>query len=981
MTLRPRLRAPALLFFCLCLGAPAQAQTAKRPLTHADYASWRSIQGAQLSADGTHLAYALVPQEGDGAFVVRNLRTGKEWRHPRGFRGPPLLAAARTTPGAGAGRGSAPTFTPDGKAVVFPIYPSKADADKARKAKSPAPRDALGILHLATGKVARVENVRNFQVPETGGAFLVYHTGARTPGKLPKKGGPDPKSGPPPKAVPSDLVLRPLAGGAERTFADVTEFALSKDGRHLVYAVASKKGDANGTYVVTPGREAPPLVLHRGPGRGSRLTWDEKQTQLAFVHDRGETASPGPRVRLFRWSRTRTPMPPLSLPLPAQAFPFPAPFNVVATAVLHLEGAPLADELVLNGKGVRPGWEIGEQGSPSFSPDGGRLFFGVVPPKAKAKVDDTPDEDKVAVELWHWKDDFIQPMQKARAEGERRRTYRAVFELRDRSCRQLADETMAEVGPAPAGDWALGWDDRPHRLLVGHDRAYSDYYLIHLREETRKPLLKKQSGPLLWSPGGRWVLAYDGKDWLSVSVPGGKVVNLTGKLSTSFAREDHDAPGPPPAYGMAGWTSDDKHALIYDRYDLWRIAADGTGAVNLTRGHGRKTKTILRRVRLDQNEKAIPADAPLLLRGDNEWSRDTGFYRVSAGGEPALLLGGARNHGMPVKAKNADVLMLTVSTFYDFPDLFIANSSFRELKKVTGANPHKAGLLWGKSELVRFKSADGVALSGVLIKPENFDPKKKYPLMVYVYERLSDRLHFFVDPRPGTSINPTYYASNGYLVFMPDVAYAVGYPGQSALKCVLPGVQAVVDKGFVNESAIGIQGHSWGGYQIAYLVTQTTRFKAASAGAPVSNMTSAYGGIRWGTGLPRQFQYEKTQSRIGGSLWERPMRFLENSPLFHADRVQTPLLMLHNDKDEAVPWYQGIEYYLALRRLGKEAYLFNYPGEAHGLRRRANQKDYTVRLQQFFDHHLKGAPKPAWMEKGIPYKAAPASGQPPREGA
>ena len=209
--------------------------------------------------------------------------------------------------------------------------------------------------------------------------------------------------------------------------------------------------------------------------------------------------------------------------------------------------------------------------------------------------------------------------------------------------------------------------------------------------------------------------------------------------------------------------------------------------------------------------------------------------------------------------------------------------------------------------------------------------------------------------------------SNGYLVLMPDIVYTIGYPGQSALKCVLPAIQAVVDKGFVNEQTIGIQGHSWGGYQIAYMVTQTNRFKAAAPGAVVANMTSAYSGIRWGTGLPRQFQYEQTQSRIGGSLWEYPMRFLENSPIFRADRVQTPLMMIHNDADDAVPWYQGIELFLALRRLGKEAYMFNYNGEPHGLRKRQNQKDYTMRLQQFFDHFLKGAPTPDWMEVGVPF--------------
>src|SRR5216684_498917 len=221
-------------------------------------------------------------------------------------------------------------------------------------------------------------------------------------------------------------------------------------------------------------------------------------------------------------------------------------------------------------------------------------------------------------------------------------------------------------------------------------------------------------------------------------------------------------------------------------------------------------------------------------------------------------------------------------------------------------------------------------------------------MIVYIYERLTQGLHAFRNPGPGTSINPTYYVSNGYLIFMPDIVYTVGYPGQSALKCVLPGIQAVVDRGCVDEQAIGIQGHSWGGYQIAYMITQTTRFRAVEAGAPVANMISAYDGIRWGTGVTRQFQYEHTQSRIGGTPWQYPERYIQNSPIFQADRVKTPLLMIHNDADTAVPWYQGIEYYLALRRLGKEVYLFVYNGEPHGLQRRVDQKDFTIRMQQYF---------------------------------
>jgi len=299
--------------------------------------------------------------------------------------------------------------------------------------------------------------------------------------------------------------------------------------------------------------------------------------------------------------------------------------------------------------------------------------------------------------------------------------------------------------------------------------------------------------------------------------------------------------------------------------------------------------------------------------------------------------------------------------------LWVTSGDFHELKRMSNGDAQRAQFNWGTAELVAYKNTDGVPLKGLLLKPDNFDPKKKYPMIVYIYERLTQGLHTFRPPAPGTSINPTFYVSNGYLIYMPDIVYTVGYPGPSALKCVLPAIQAVVDRGFVDENAIGIQGHSWGGYQIAYMVTQTNRFKAAAPGALVSNMTSAYSGIRWGTGLARQFQYERSQSRIGGSLWDYPLRFLDNSPLFRADRVQTPLLMIANDEDDAVPWQQGIEFYLALRRLNKEVYMFSYNGEKHGLRKRINQKDYTRRLQGFFDHFLKGAPSPEWMEKGIPY--------------
>jgi dienelactone hydrolase len=937
------------------VAAPAQQTPAKRPLTHKDYDSWRSIQGQQLSADGKYLAYVLSPQEGDGEVVARNLATGKEWRQPRGGRQRTTTfvrtSTRRLTPGRGLATSSQLVFTADSRNLLFLNPPSQAETDKARQAKTKPedmPKTRLCIMELATGKVTRIEGVKSFQVAADNAGVLAYLRESGRAGNAPDETNPDATAparqgrGRDPrraqrKVYGTDLVICRPIGTKARTVADVLTFTLSKDGKSLVYVVSSKEEGNNGVFAINPESAGPPSVLLKGKGQYTHLTWDEKQSQLAFLSDKDEAGAAQPRFKVYHWDHNA----------PAAAALFGP-----ADARFH------------------KGMVLSTQAGLSFSADGARLYFGVAPaPAPKAENKAASDEDKVVVDLWHWKDDFIQPMQKVRAAAERNRSYRGVYHFKEKKVVQLADAALSTIALSQDSGWAIGSDDRPYRVLVGQDTNYFDYYLVNCNDGSRRRLLRKQPWGVLLSPGGKYALFYDGKDWNSLSIAGVKITNLTRGLGVGFGREDHDQPSTPPPYGLAGWCDDDRHVLLYDRYDLWRVAADGSGARNLTAGFGRKNKIQLRYVRLDPQEKAINLRRPLLLRAENETTRDTGFYRAGGeGGEPQNLIMAARNFSLPVRAKNADTLVLTASTFDEFPDLLVTGTDFKDLKKVTNANPQKARLLWGKTELVCFKNADGVPLRGVLIKPENFDPKKKYPLLVYIYERLSQNLHHFVDPRPGTSINLSYYASNGYLVFLPDIFYTVGYPGQSALKCVLPGIQAVVDRGFVDEKAIGIQGHSWGGYQIAYMVTQTQRFKAAAAGAPVANMTSAYSGIRWGSGLPRQFQYEKTQSRIGGSLWQYPMRFVENSPVFMADRVRTPLLMLHNDQDDAVPWYQGIEYFLALRRLGKEAYLFNYNGEPHGLRKRVNQKDYTVRLQQFFDHHLKGAAKPAWMEKGIPYR-------------
>ena len=938
--------------------------TTKRPLTHKDYDSWRSIQASQISRDGKFIAYAYVPQDGDGEIVVRNIASSTEWRASRGYRPPvpppddPGASIAEFQ--AGQARLLRPVFTSDSRFLVFGTEPMKAELNKAKKDKKKPedmPKNGLGIMDLSNGTVVTVERVKSFQVPEDGAGFIAYLMEA-----LPaEKPNPPPREASAPttesaqaqpattsrpqsgrqgkkKEYGTELVLRDTSTGNERKFPDVLDFTFSKDAKTLVFATSAKKEETNGIYTLTPQASDEPVALLNGKGKYQRLTWDEDNTQLAFISDKDDAASKQPKFKLYHWDRK----------------------------------AQQASELVSwLSPGFRKEYVISEKGNLNFSLDGSRLFFGTAPPAEPEKNADeeVPADEKVLVDLWHWKDDYIQPVQKIRAEQERNRSYRAVYNFQDKKFIQLADETMEGVSPSNDGSLAIGSDNRKYRVMSDYDPGFTDYYLVNTADGSRKPLSTKQRGNYSLSPGAKYAIYFDGKDWNSYSTSDGQVKNLTGGINSRFFNEDNDSPQTPGSYGIAGWTKDDRDVLIYDRYDIWQISPDGSSSRNLTGGVGRKEKTSLRYVRLDPKERSIDPDKPMLLQAENEDTRDSGFFRVrvSGGALPQKLIMAAKDFGNPTKAKDADVLMLTASRFDQFPDLWITNPDFRELKRMSNGDAQRTPFAWGTSELVSFKNADGVPLKGLLLKPENLDSKKKYPMIVYIYERLTQGLHSFRNPGPGTSINPTFYVSSGYLVFMPDIVYNVGYPGPSALKCVLPAIQAVVDKGYVDENAIGIQGHSWGGYQIAYMVTQTNRFKAAAPGALVSNMTSAYSGIRWGTGLARQFQYEHGQSRIGGSLWDYPLRFLDNSPLFRADRVQTPLLMIANDEDDAVPWQQGIEFYLALRHLDKEVYMFSYNGEKHGLRRRINQKDYTRRLQEFFDHFLKGAPAPEWMEKGIPF--------------
>jgi dipeptidyl aminopeptidase/acylaminoacyl peptidase len=935
------LRIAILVALVLPLAAGIGAGT-RKSLSYDAYDGWRSIQGTELSRDGRWLVYALVPQDGDGELVALDLKANREYR---------------------AARGKQPVLTVDGKFVVFTIAPVKAEVDKAKKDKKKPeeqPKNALGIMNLATGEVTTVDRVKSFKVPEESGAFVAYLL--EPPLKKPDekkdeakkeeaKKEPEAKKETKPgeakkeeakkeekkKEPGNDLVIRELATGKDTKVLEVADYVWNKPGTWLAYGVSSKTPENDGAFAfeAAAGRT---VALLKGLGNYKNLTFDEKGAQLAFTSDRDDYKADKSASKLYHWTA-------------------PAPAAV-----------ELAPSLAKN---FPAGMAVSENGKLQFSKDGGRLFFGIAAaPEPEPK--DAPDP--VKVDIWSWKDPYLQPMQKVRADDEKKRSLMCVMHLgpKERKFVQLATADLPDIALSEDAKVAVGSSDLAYRQLISWDQGYEDLYVVDVGTGARKKVLEKSAYGATLSPGGNYLLYFNDEDdnWYTYRISDGKSANITATIKVPLVDETHDSPDEPRPYGTAGWTGADRSVLVYDRYDIWEVLPDGSKARMVTDGMGRRDKLIFRYIGLDREVKTIPAKEPIVLSATDDTSKSSGAYRVtlsSPAGPVKVVMQDKLFDRRLMKAKNADVYTFTWQRFEEFPDLWVSGPDFSDARKVSDANPQQAEYTWGKAELIDYVNGDGVTLPAVLIKPDGFDPANQYPLMVYIYETMAQGLHRYYPPSPGTNINFTRYVSNGYVILMPDIIYEVGYPGPSSLKCVIPAVEKVLGMGFIDAKRIGIQGHSWGGYEITYMITQTNIFAAVEAGASVANMTSAYGGIRWGSGMSRAFQYEKTQSRIGAPLWSRALQFIENSPLFWVERVKTPYLTIHNDEDDAVPWYQGIEFFSALRRLGKEAYLFNFNGEKHGLRERENQKYWTVHMDEFFDHFLLGKPLPEWMSEGVPW--------------
>ncbi len=923
------------LFFLLVLVvsivATGHAQNAKKPVDFALYDSWKSLSSQQVSDDGNWLAWTINPQNGDGQLFVRAWGDASEKRI---FN-----------------RGSQPNFSPKSDFLAFRIIPQ---ADSVRKAKikkvktEKMPKDTLGIYLLGSNKLITYPNIKSFKLADESSVWMAFQLEEIKADAKPekkdttagaKKDDSKSKKKPEFNGVPL-IVMNPLTRDSQN-FPLVTEYGFTKHGKWLYMVSIKEDSVKTSTVRVFDTGTGIARNVWEQTGVIKNLICDENATELAFLFST-DTAKIK-RYSLYYWSEK-------------DANP-----RMIVDATTP---------------GMTAGMSVSENGRINFTPNGLRLFFGTAktPIVKKEEKDTLLADDKVSVDIWHWQEDELQSIQLKQVDQERKKTYQAVYNIKKNQMLQLGDSLFIEsyrLVKQGDSDFALGFFDIPYRLQNSINyKNTKDIYQLDLNTGLKKSLFEKVEFSPQLSPQGKYLYWWEPTDssWYCFNIREKVKVNLTHSLNSGFTEDIHDTPDDPGSYGAMGWSDNDANLFLYDKFDIWSLDPDGRkAAVCVTGGYGKKNNISIRYISLDPEEKFVDPKKDNLFSTREVKTKKSGFCRFSIEKpEVRMILQGDCTYSRPSKAKNADKLLWTRSTVSEFPDFWTGDLSFNNAMKISNANPQQSKYIWASVELVEWNDLDGELHQGLLYKPENMDPTLKYPMIVYFYERHSDALHTHYVPRASASIvNPLEYASNGYLIFMPDIHFKNGLPGKSFYNAIMSGVLELGKRSYVDMKHLGIQGQSWGGYGTAYMITQTGIFAAASPGAPVSNMTSAYGGIRNESGMVRQFQYEKTQSRIGGTLWEKPEYFIENSPIFFADRITTPCLIRHDDGDGAVPFSEGVQLFVALRRLNKPAWLVNYNNAPHNLTRQADKKDWSVRMMQFFDHYLKGAPAPAWMTNGV----------------
>jgi dienelactone hydrolase len=986
--------------------AVPEAQTAaKKPLTVEDYSKWRSITAQAISGDGKWVTYVLqltntVPAEAKPVLHLLNLDTSEDVAVPNAtdgtFSPDSKWLAYQVDPNPGRGRGGrgntatpppSDTVTPPAEPGTPPQAPATTPGQGGRGATTPpAPPRRVELRNLATGAVQSWQDIGTFSFSATSTHLILKRRPADAAGGTGRGAA---AAGQPPAAPPAgrseanapvgprgtDVILHELANGRSQLLGSVGDIAFNKKGDLLAYTVDAALKDGNGAFVFDT-RSGRVMALDNDARNYNRLTWSEDGTALAMLK--------GLEVEKKREKDNVL-----------VAFPS-------VGGALDDEGGPAM--LVLDpakAAGFPSGWVISDRSTLEWSDDNKRVFFGMKEqvdapePGARKTTDEAAD-----VDVWNTFDERIQSVQMIRAEADRNFTFREAFDTSAGRFVKLADSTMRDLDVAPDGRWAVGRDTRGY--VHDFKRASADIYRVNTTTGERTLMSKNQmintsTGNHTFgiSPDGRFFLYWKDNKYQAYDLDAGTAKALGGASPLNFVDVEFDHPGPKPAYGVAGYTSDGKSVIVQQRYDLWALPLDGSAGRNLTNGIGARNEMRFRYVRTEPLDplvamitggpgggrggraarETIDLSKPITLSAYGEWTKKAGFYQLSNGQMKEVVYDDA-SFSNPVKAAKADKFLFTRQTFAQFPDLRVSGPNFKDAKKITDANPQQAEYLWGRRILFDYKNKDGVRLQGILALPDDYKPGEKRPMLVNFYEKNSQNLNRYSAPSylTGMGSSPIQAVSNGYITMLPDVHFRTGASHSDMLECVEAATRKVIEMGYVDPKRIGINGHSYGGEGAAFIGTQSKLFAAVGMGAGVTDLFSDFNQnwgwsyqVTGGSGANGHDYYLYSQGREGVSPWDDPDLYHFESALTHVPKVTAPFLIMHGTADPTVAFQNGLGFYNALRYNNKTAVLLAYPGEGHGLRGMANRKDLTIRYFEFFDHYLKGAPAQKWMTEGIPF--------------
>ena len=861
--------------------------------------------------------------------------------------------------------GSGAAFTSNSEWLAYGIGQSEAEQDRLRAARQPIQRK-LGLLNLASKTETIIDGVESFAFDRTGQTIAMKRyapapaTGGpagATPPAAPPAGGRGGAPAAPAAAIGTTLLVRDLATGNTMTFGNVSEYAwqASDHGRLLAMIISAEGQAGNGIHLFNPATSVL-KVLDAAAADYSSLVWRNDSADLAALRSKVNEKYDGPTQVALAWTSL------------GQASEKALTLDATTGAL------PMSKRIVTF---RRPSWlEAGANDGPMImlgvadwtpkpaAPEGGRGGRGAAAPPEKADVD-----------VWHWNDTTVMSAQKLSVAADRRRNFPAVWHLSDGKLVVAGKTYDEQLSPIRGTRLALVSEFTPYLMDRSIGRPASDVQVVDLTTGARTPLKTRATSGLSVSPAGKYAIYAEGGNYWTINLATKAVTNITKGIKTSFVDLESDSTAPEkPMFGIAGWTKDDEAVVLNDQYDLWKIAPDGSNPVKLTSGAASQTRHRYLRV-----DAAGFGAAPEPLDLDEGFlsifgtrSKKSGYARFTsgAGGAVTQLVWLDKSVTGLAKAEKADVFIYTVQGSDDSPDLFTGGPDLAKATQVTTTNPFLSKYAWGRTQLIDYvvepKGKPKMTLQGSLYYPANYEPGKKYPMVVYLYEKLSDGLHQFTPPSERSYYNGTALTQQGYFYFQPDIVFQPREPGVSVVECVTAAVKKVVDMGVVDATKVGVMGHSWGGFDAMYLATHTNIFAAAVSGAGISNLISNYGNGHWSSGIAETDHIETGQQRMVVPLYEDLQAYIRNSAVFGISTMTTPLMLMTGDNDGTVYWHQSVELYNIARRAKKNVVMLVYNNEDHGLRVKKNQIDYHRRIGAWFAHYLKGEPAPEWIKSGVP---------------